>query len=51
MVLILRVWTGGGKPGVRGREAGVGGAGTGRKGVGNRDVMKWEHVDIGRDIF
>ena len=50
---------GDGNPGVKGggkwelgvREVGVGGMGSGRKVVGNRDVMKWEHVDIGRDIF
>ena len=35
----------------RGREVEVGVAGSRRKGVGNQDVMKREHVDIGRDIF
>ena len=37
--------------GVGGAGSGIGGAGSGRKGVGNRDAMKREHVDIGRDIF
>jgi len=34
-----------------GGNLGVRGEGSGSWGCGNRDVMKREHVDIGRDIF
>ena len=36
----------GGNPGVRGREVGVGGAGSGRKGIGKRENVEGRHLEI-----